>query len=117
MATLTKAGVAAWGVQGTATGVDGIITSIGVDEETILAPEYNEAGQVVKQTHYDTRTTLTCTVEVAAGTDLPDAGAQITVNGKQGYVTKASLAEDNQAYRKISVTVELYTNCNKADAV
>jgi len=113
MATKTTAGTAAWGVQGSVSGVSGIVTSIGQDEEPILAPEYNEVGQVVRQTHYDTKTTVSCTVEVAAGTALPSAGAQITINGKQGYVVKASLAEDNQAYRKISVTAEFYTNCKQ----
>lgn len=117
MATRTTSGVAAWGVQGGVAGVSGIVTSIGQDEEPILAPEYNEAGQVVKQTKYDEHTTLTCTVEVAAGTALPEKGGQISINGKQGYVTKASLVEDNQSYRKISITAEFYQNCRQTTGV
>lgn len=109
----TTTGIASWGVTGAVTGVSGIVTSIGHDDEAVLAPEYNEAGQVVKQTLYDVHTTLDATVEVAAGTALPAVGSQITIDGKQGYVVKAKLAEDNQAYRKISLTVELYANCNR----
>ena len=117
MAAHTYQGVAAWGVQGGVNGVTGIVTSIGQEDEAVLAPEYNEAGQVVKQTMYDRKTTLTCTIEVAAGTALPKVGEAITINGKQGYITRASLAEENQAYRKISVTAEVYLNCNKTTAL
>lgn len=115
--TVTNRGVAAWGVQGGVTGVTGIVTGLGQEEEPILAPEYNEAGQVCKQTKYDEKTTLTCTVEVAAGTSLPQKGAQISINGKQGYVVRATLTEDNQAYRKISVTAEFYLNCNQTSSI
>lgn len=117
MAARTYSGVAAWGVQGGVNGVTGIVTSIGQDVEAILAPEYNEAGQVVKQTKYDQKTTITATVEVAAGTALPKVGEAITINGVQGYVTRASLAEDNNSYRKISITAEVYMNCSKTTAV
>lgn len=114
---VTTNGTAHWGVSGGVTGVTGIVTSLGEAKEPIMAPEYNEIGQVVKQTKYDELTTLTATVEVAQGTALPDANNQITINGKKGYVKRAELVEDNQAYRKISITVELYKNCDKITTV
>ena len=113
----STSGVASWGVSGSVSGVSGIVTGIQDDEEPILAPEYNEKGQVVKQTLYDGKGTVTATIEVAAGTDKPAKGAQITINGKTGYVVKSSLVEDNQAYRKISVTLEYYDHCSQTTAV
>lgn len=108
----TTTGTASWGVSGRVTGVTGIVTSIGVSEDPVLAPEYNEVGAVVKQTKYDEHTTLTATIEVAKSVELPGQGDQITINGKQGYVKTAELAEENTAYRKITVTAEFYKNCN-----
>lgn len=113
--SLTKTGTASWGVTGKCTAINGIVTSISRDEEPILAPEYNEAGQVIRQLKYDNLTTIQATIEVAAGTDLPENEKPITIDGKQGYVKRATLVEDNQAYRKISVTVEFYKECNKIE--
>lgn len=112
----TKAGNASWGVTGACSGVSGIVTSIEKNVEAVLAPEYNEVGQVVKNTHYDTKTTLNATVEVASGTDVPSVGTAITICGVSGYVTSARLTEDNQTYRKIAVTAECYINCSATTA-
>ena len=111
MATNTE--TATWGVTGSA-GVTGIVTDIDVNEEAQTAPEYNEVGAVVKQTHYDTHTTVTATIEVATTTALPTAGSQITIGGRTGYVRSARKVESNQAYQKISVTVERWQNCSAA---
>lgn len=108
----TTSGIASWGVTGTAAGVSGIVTHIETERESILAPEYNELGAVVKQTLYDLHRTATVTVEVDAGTDLPDERDSITVAGVQGYVQRARLLEDNKAYRHIEVTIEAYNHCN-----
>lgn len=110
----TKNGVASWGVTGSATGVTGIITSIDYGAEYIMAPEHNEIGQVVKQTLYDTQKTATFTVEVAANTDIPGKGTQVTVNGNRMYVKTARKLEDNNSYRRIQINAEAYENCNQA---
>lgn len=107
----TTSGTATWGVTSTCSGVSGIVTDIEVNEEAQTAPEYNEVGAVVKQTHYDTHTTVNATVEVAAGTSLPTSGSSITIAGKSGYVRTARLVESNQAYQKIAVTAERWANC------
>lgn len=115
----TTTGSASWGVTGSASGagsVTGIITDIESGSEAVLAPEYNEAGQVVRQTHYDTKTTMSVTVEVAANVDAPAAGSAITINGVSGYVTSARVVESNQAYRKISISAECYANCTAVTA-
>ncbi len=113
MAAATTSGIAAWGVQGGVNGVQGIVTDIERAVEAQLAPEYNEVGAVVKQTADDEHVTLNCTVEVAAGTQPPAAGTSISINGKQGYVVSARLTESNQAYRKIAVQAEYWTNCRQ----
>lgn len=111
----TNTGTATWGVTGSV-GVTGIVTDIEVNEEAQTAPEYNEVGAVVKQTLYDIHTTVTATIEVASGTSLPTSGAAITIGGKSGYVRSARKVESNQAYQKIAVTAELWTNCNATTA-
>jgi len=108
----TTSGIASWGVQGSVSGVQGIVTDIEEAHEGQMAPEYNEVGAVVKQTIYDRHTTFNCTVEVAAGTEPPDEGDAITVNGETCYVVSARITESNQAYRKIAITGEKWTNCN-----
>lgn len=118
--SITSTGSASWGVTGAVSGtgsVTGIITDIDDGAEAILAPEYNEIGQVVKQTHYDTKKTVSCTVEVAAGTAKPAPGTAITINGVAGYVLNSKLVESNQAYRKIQITAECYSNCSAVTTV
>lgn len=118
--SITSTGTASWGVTGALSGtgsVTGIITDIDDGAEAILAPEYNEIGQVVKQTHYDTKKTVSCTVEVAAGTAKPAPGAAITINGVAGYVVNSKVVESNQAYRKISITAECYSKCTAVTPV
>lgn len=109
----TTSGIAAWGVQGGVNGVSGIVTDIERAVEAQLAPEYNEVGAVVKQTKYDEHTTISATVEVAAGTQPPNAGDSITIDGKQGYVVNARVVESNQAYRKIVIQAEFWKNCKQ----
>lgn len=113
----TNTGVASWGVSSSGSGVAGIITHIDGDNESILAPEYNEIGAVVKQTLYDEHRTVTMTVEVASGTSAPQSGAAITVAGVAGYVVRSRVVEDNHAYRHIEVTVEAYRNCKQTTQV
>ena len=114
----TTTGIASWGVSGgtSVSTVTGVITDIDVGGEPILAPEYNEIGAVIKQTMYDEHTTVDVTVEVAAGTSKPDSGASITIAGVAGYVVRARIVENNQAYRKILVSAEAYANCTTTSA-
>ena len=105
----TTQGMASWGVSGGCSNVQGIVTDLEENHEAQTAPEYNEVGAA-----YDEHVTLNCTVEVAAGTQPPASGAAITINGKQGYVVSARLTESNQAYRKIAVQAEYWTNCKQA---
>ncbi len=118
--SITSTGTASWGVTGALSGtgsVTGIITDIDDGAEAILAPEYNEVGQVVKQVHYDTKKTVSCTVEVAANTDKPAPGTAITINDVAGYVVNSKVVESNQAYRKIQITAECYSNCSAVTTV
>ena len=109
----TTQGVASWGVTGGCSGVQGIVTDLDENHESQMAPEYNEVGAVVKQTVYDEHVTMSCTVEVAAGTNVPEKGTAITINGKQGYLVSARLTESNKAFRKIAIQAEFWTNCKQ----
>lgn len=112
MGTVTKQGVASWGVTSDGSVVDGIVTHIDKDDESIMAPEYNELGQIVKQTLYDLHKTLSVTIEVAVGTEPPSAKDSVTIAGVTAYVLRTRTVEDNKAYRHIEVTVEAYKNCS-----
>lgn len=112
MGNVTRSGVASWGVTAEGNpGVNGIVTHSDLDKESVLAPEYNEIGQVVKQTLYDLHKTITMTVEVAAGEEPPDEKSSITYAGVTAYVVRARVVEDNRAYRHIEITIEAYANC------
>lgn len=105
---------ASWGVSSTVSGdgsVTGIVTSIETGAEAVVAPEYDEKGRVIKQTHYDTKFTASCTVEVGSSEELPEPGDPITIGDFSGYVLSAKLTEENQSYRKIAITAECYANC------
>ena len=114
----TTSGNASWGISdGTSvTNVSGVITDIDVGEDPQMEPQRNEIGAVIKQTKYDTHTTIDVTVEVASTTEPPDDGASITIAGVACYVTRARLIESNQAYRKIAISAEAYANCTATTA-
>jgi len=112
MGTVTSQGVASWGVTADGSVVEGVVTHIDVDNESILAPEHNEIGQVIKQTLYDLHKTANVTIEVAAGTEPPSEKDSVTVAGVTGYVLRARIVEDNRAYRHIEITIEAYKKCN-----
>ena len=115
----TNRGNASWGVSdGTqVTQVNGVITDIDIGEDPQMEPQRNEVGAVIKQTLYDRRAEVNVTVEVAAGTAKPKTGANITVAGVQGYVTRSRVTESNQRYRAIAITVEAYPNCKTVEDI
>lgn len=113
----TKTQTASWGVSDSvATGitniVSGVVTDFDETAENVLAQEQNEIGSTIGQILYDQHFTANMTIQVAAGTEKPDAGAQITIGGKQYYVTSSRVTENNTSFRKIAVTAERYTYCN-----
>lgn len=117
--TVTTTKTASWGVT-TAIGADspvsGVVTDYEDSCEPILAPEQNEVGSIINQTMYDKHETCSFTVQVAAGTAKPAAGAAVTVGGKTYYVTSARVTENNGAYRKISMQAERYVHCTATEA-
>ncbi len=111
MANPTTEGNAAWGVQNGVTGVaNGITTDLEISHEGQLANELNEVGAVVRVTKYDVHYSLNATIEVPAGTEPPEPGQTISVDGKTYMVETARVTESNQAYRKIVVTASRWTN-------
>lgn len=108
---------ATWGVKGSVSSVTGIVTDLSVSETPSLGTLQDEIGAVVGQAHYDTQTTMSATVCVSSGTNLPQAGAQITIGDETGYVRSAEKIENNQSYQKIRVTAEKFTSCDSVDKV
>lgn len=113
MATTTA--TASWGV-GSEVPVTGVLTDFDSSEEPVLGPEQNEVGSVINQTKYDVRKTINCTVQVAAATAKPAAGAAFAVEGQTYYVTSSRIVENNTSYRKIQVTAEAYAHCTATQA-
>jgi hypothetical protein len=114
---VTKTGSASWGVTGSVQGVTGIVTDLEVTEEVQMAPEYNEVGAICRQTVYDVIKTARATIEVAAGTALPQKGKSIQIAGGTFILKSATLVESNNAYRKISVVGEASENVTTAQVV
>ena len=116
----TQTTTASWGVTSTGSNSNlptGIVTDQDWGADPVLAPEYNELGQVIKQTLYDVVKTGTATIEVKSDVDLPDLEDQITIGDVTGYVKNVRLTESNQAYRKIVVTIECYSKCDEVDSL
>lgn len=117
--SITTTKTASWGINSglsASSVVTGVVTDYEEASEPVLSPEQNEVGSVINQTMYDKHETCSFTVQVAAGTSKPDAGAAITVGGKSFYVTSARITENNVAYRKIAVQAERYALCDATEA-
>ena len=117
--TVTTTKTASWGcssVIGTDSPVTGVVTDYDDACEPVLAPEQNEVGSTINQTMYDKHYTCSLTVQVAAGTAKPEAGAQVTIGGTTWYVTSSRVTENNSTYRKISMQAERYVHCNATEA-
>jgi hypothetical protein len=113
MAVTTK-GDAQWGISdGTSVdNVQGVVTDITVGKRTISEPQRNEIGSVIQQAFYDLETSITCTIEVAAGKKLPAAKDPITIAGESAYIESMEIVESNRAYRKFQITAKAFKNCD-----
>lgn len=58
---------------------------------------------------YDKRVTITATIQVPKNISLPAVGALITIDGKSCLLTSCDVVQNNQAYRKVSITAERYS--------
>lgn len=111
--TVTTKGIASWGIQtaGVQSVCTGIVTSFESSADSVSAPEPNEIGTVIFQTHYDTTYSFTATLTIDAATAMPEIGKAITIDGRAFYVTGCRVTESNTDYRKISVTGSSSLKC------
>ncbi len=111
----TTTGVASWGITDglNVSTVSGVITDFSETKDGSMGTEQNEVGAVIKQVVYDEKFTANITVVVSAGQKAPSYGSSININGTRYYVTNSSVTENNMSFRKISITAERYTNCDR----
>ena len=114
--TITNSHVCSWGIDYTTfdkanflpSGGSGILYGVDESVEPVMAPEHNEIGQVIAQTHYDNHGRMSGTLQVAHGITLPGEATPVQIHGKYYYIVNATLSETNQTYDKYSVTLERY---------
>ena len=123
--SVTSTHVCSWGIDYSTyergkflpSGANGILYGVDESVEPILAPEHNEIGQVIAQTHYDNHGRISGTLQVAHGVELPGEATPVQIHGKYYYIVNASLSETNQTYDKYSVTLERYHLTSSASFV
>lgn len=105
--------IAKWGarqVPGAST--YGVVTSLERIEDSMTQTETDEQGAVCRVVRYDRRTRVAFCVQASATAKPPKSGENMSVDGIQGWVMNAEVVEQNQAFKKIRVTLETYENCN-----
>ena len=110
---VTTLHLAKWGtrqVSGAAT--YGVVTSFERISDMMSQNETNEDGAVCRVVMYDVRSRIVFCVQASANATLPEVGKQITVDGVGGWIQHAELIEQNQAFKKIRITMEKYKNCD-----
>ena len=104
---------AKWGtrqVPGAAT--YGVVTSFEKISDMMSQNETDEDGAVCRMVMYDERTRIVFCVQASASATVPEIGRHITVDGVSGWIQHAELIEQNQAFKKIRITMEKYKNCD-----
>lgn len=112
---VTTSHVAKWGVGEKRGATAGVVTSFERIDDPLIQHETDADGAVCRAKRYDTRRRTVFTVQVRAGTEPPETGANMTVDGRTGWVQHAEVVEQNRAFKKIRVTLESYANCDTAD--
>ena len=110
---ITTESTAKWGVgDRDNTVVRGVLVEVSESVELLSSQETDEDGAVCGVFLYDTKYSVSCTVQAPESAELPEPGEPIEIGGKPYYVVSAQNLEANQAYRKISVVAESYENCS-----
>ncbi|MGN0890527.1 MAG: hypothetical protein ACI4W7_02625 [Candidatus Spyradenecus sp.] len=87
-----------------------VVTDYAINTELLHQPEYDQQGAVAGTTCYDTHVTLSATIQVPKGITLPTVGSLISVDDKNFLLLTCEVVQNNQAYRKLSITAERYDN-------
>lgn len=107
MATTTA--TCSWGADGL-DATYGIVVDCTLGNEMIHQPLENETGAVIGTSHYDTRKTISMTVQAKTAATLPTPGSQITVDGEKYACTRVDVVYSNKDYKKLRIEGEAYDN-------
>ena len=101
---------AAWGVEhALGTPFDTcVVTDYAENAESQHQYEYDQKGAVAGAAIYDKRITVTATIQVPKTITLPEAGTLITIGEKEFLLTSCNVVQNNQSFRKVSITAERY---------
>lgn len=102
---------AAWGVEHSLAAPFNtcVVTDYSENTESQHQYEYDQRGAVAGAVVYDKRVTITATIQVPKNISLPAVGALIAIDGKSCLLTSCDVVQNNQAYRKVSITAERYS--------
>ena len=101
---------AAWGVEhNLAAPFDScVVTDYSENSESQHQYEYDQQGAVAGAVVYDTRVTLTASIQAPKSIELPKVGELLAIDAKQWLLTACDVVQNNQAFRKVSITAERY---------
>lgn len=89
-------------------------THIITDWETASEPQsaycYDKRGAVVHREDYDVKTSVTCTLMVPTGEELPKPERRLTIDGVTFAVLSARLIQNNRDFQKVALSLEAYAN-------
>lgn len=110
MSLPTNLAHASWGVEhGLGAPFDTcVVTDYAENSESQHQFEYDQKGAVAGAVAYDRRTTVTATIQVPKTIALPKAGTLIAIDGEQFLLTACNVVQNNQSFRKVSITAERY---------
>lgn len=110
---------ASWGVQQNhrtaPNSVSGVVTDYDESLEPVMAALQNEVGSDIGHTVYDTKRSVSMTVQCKVGSSLPAVDSLITIGGVQMYVDRANITENNQSYMKFSVSGSRFQHAPQVD--
>lgn len=103
--------IVSWGIspnarQNITSAVNGIVTSWSSSLNYEKADCRNEVGSKIGEVVYDYGFSARATVQVATSVKVPPPTTVVTVGTVQYVVTGGEVAEENQNFRKINLTLE-----------
>lgn len=110
---------AAWGVDhGLPTPFDTcVVTDYAESREPQQQYEYDQKGAVCGCVKFDTRISISATIQVPKDITLPTEGSTLIVKEGEGtdgskvyLITSLTINQTNRDYRKVSLTLERYSN-------
>lgn len=110
---------ASWGIKeshrNAPSGVTGVVTDYDEGLEPVMAALQDETGADIGHTIYDTKRSISITIQCKSNSTLPEVDSLITIGSLQCYVDRANITENNQSYMKFAVSASRFKNAPIAD--